>query len=301
MTLDQVAALLEEKSLILDRSGFRWAAWITGAERKIQPGRFLIPHGVSNSQILRCLMRPGIRTKDVIIPEGLTSRQIAGIFKRDMNIDSTDFVYLCEDTAFASELGIIAGRLEGYLFPDTYNFYIESSSRDIIKRMVNRFFEVFDDSMKSRLETTGLNIHQAVTLASIIQGEVIIDDEAPLVSAVYHNRLKRGMLLAADPTIQYILPDGPRRLLNKDLEIDSPYNTYKRRGLPPGPVNNPGHVALEASVNPADVDYLYFVAKGDGSHAFNRTHTGHTRDKQRFQQVRRQVARQERLEKVKGK
>ncbi len=297
MTLGEVAMLLEESNLIRNRGSFRWAAWITGAERKIQPGRFLIPHGVSNSEIIRCLMKPGIRTRDVIIPEGLTSRQIAGIFRRDLSIDSTDFVNLCEDSAFAAELGVIAGRLEGYLFPDTYNFYIESSSRDIIKRMVKHFFDVFDDSTKSRLEITGFNIHQAVTLASIIQGEVIIDDEASFVSAVYHNRLKRGMLLAADPTIQYILPDGPRRLLNRDLEIDSPYNTYKRRGLPPGPVNNPGQVALEASVNPADVDYLYFVAKGDGSHAFNRTHTGHTRDKQKFQQVRRQVARQERLSK----
>ena len=142
-----------------------------------------------------------------------------------------------------------------------------------------------------------MNLHEAVILASIIQGEVMIDDEAPIVSAVYHNRLKRGIPLAADPTIQYLLPDGPRRLLNKDLEIDSPYNTYKNRGLPPGPVNNPGRIAIEAAINPADVDYIYFVAKGDGSHAFNRTHSGHLRDKQKFQQVRREVARKERTNK----
>ncbi|HHE46554.1 MAG TPA: endolytic transglycosylase MltG [Bacteroidetes bacterium] len=299
MTLKQVAKLLERRKLIASRTDFRWAAWITGAERKIQPGRFLVPHGVSNSQILRCLMKPGIKTRDVTIPEGLTVSGIASILKQELDLDSALFLSLCEDSALARELGVPAKRLEGYLFPDTYNFYIEGKPRDIIKRMVAHFFDVFDDSMKLQLQKSGLNLHQAVTLASIIQGEVIIPAEAVIVSAVYHNRLKRGMLLAADPTIQYILPDGPRRLLSKDLQIDSPYNTYTHRGLPPGPVNNPGRIALQAALNPAEVNYLYFVARGDGSHAFNSTHSGHMRDKQKFQQIRRRVAREERAERIK--
>ncbi|MCF7809477.1 endolytic transglycosylase MltG [bacterium] len=300
MNLSQVSSILQEKGLIKSRSDFRWAAWLMQAESKIQPGRFLLPMGVSNSDIIRFLLKPGILTRDVTIPEGLTVRQIAGIFKHELQIDSVEFISLCEDSAFAVGLGLNAGGLEGYLFPDTYNFYMSSSSSEIISRMVDHFFNVFNDSLQNKATKVGLNLHKAVILASIIQGEVMIAEEAPLVSAVYHNRLKRGIALGADPTIQYILKDGPRRLLNKDLEIDSPYNTYKRRGLPPGPVNNPGTVALKAAVNPADVKYIYFVAKGDGSHSFNTSHEGHQRDKAKFQQVRRKVAREKRNARLKG-
>jgi UPF0755 protein len=298
--LNQVASILEDKGLIHSRSDFRWAARLMQAESRIQPGRFLLPKGVSNSDLIRYLLKPGILTKDITIPEGLNVKQIAGIFKSELQIDSVEFVGLCEDSAFADSLGVNAGRLEGYLFPDTYNFYVSSTPGEIICRMVGQFFAVFNDSLQNKTTQFGLNLHKAVILASIIQGEVVIADEAPLVSAVYHNRLRRGIALGADPTIQYIIEDGPRRLLNKDLEIDSPYNTYKKRGLPPGPVNNPGAVALKASVNPADVKYIYFVAKGDGSHAFNTSHEGHQRDKEKFQQVRHKVAREKRNAKLKG-
>ncbi len=295
MTLNQVARLLEGERLIRDRASFKWAARLMQAERRIQPGIFLLPRGVSNVRIIRYLLRPGIRTKDITIPEGLTVRQIAGLISRELGLDSSEFVRLCEDPAFTAELGIPTGRLEGYLFPDTYNFYIDDDLHRVMGKMVSGFFTVFDDTLRSCLSQAGFTLHNAVTLASIIQGEVIVDEEAPLVSAVYHNRMRRGMPLAADPTIQYIIPDGPRRLLKRDLEIDSPYNTYRRRGLPPGPVNNPGKSALEAAVNPADVDYLYFVARGDGSHAFNSSYQGHLRDKQKFDKVRRKVAKKERM------
>ena len=294
MSLYKVGRLLEDQHLISDRSDFRWAAWVMRAERKIQPGRFLLPRGVSNSEIIRHLMRPGIRTVDLTIPEGLTVRQIASILSRDLEFDSAEFVNLCEDSLYAMKLGVQAGRLEGYLFPNTYNFYFESKPGEVIERMMSHLYNVFDDSTLQRIDELGFSLHQIITLASIIQGEVMIEREAPMVAAVYHNRLKKGMLLAADPTIQYIIPDAPRRLLTRDIEIDSPYNTYRRRGLPPGPVNNPGRVALLAAVYPADEDYLYFVAKGDGSHAFNYTHSGHTRDKLKFQQVRREVEREKR-------
>jgi len=300
MTLRQVALILEEKGLIHDNSDFCWAAYLMRAESRIQPGSFLLPRGSSNSDIIRFLLKPGIQTKDVTIQEGLTVKQIAGIFQAELEIDSVEFVRLCEDSAFAMGLGVNAERLEGYLFPDTYNCYMSSSSSEIISRMVNQFFDVFNDSLQTMATQIGLNLHKAVILASIIQGEVIVAEEAPIVSAVYHNRLKRRIALGADPTIQYIIKDGPRRLLNGDLKIDSPYNTYKYRGLPPGPVNNPGRVALEAAVNPADVKYIYFVAKGDGSHAFNTSHVGHQRDKAKFQQVRRKVAREKRIAKRKG-
>jgi UPF0755 protein len=286
MNLDQIARLLEKERLISSRNRFVWAARLMQADRKLQPGRFLLPHGAGNARLIRFLLRPGIRTLNVTIPEGLSFRQIAAIFHREMGIDSALFVSLCEDPAFTDSLGIPDRRLEGYLFPDTYNFYSDASPRDIIGRMTAHFLTVLNESLRQELVETGLDVHQIVTLASIIQGEVMIDSEASRVSAVYRNRLKRGIPLAADPTIQYIIPDGPRRLLTSDLDTDSPYNTYRHAGLPPGPINNPGKTALLAAVHPARVDDLYFVAVGDGSHAFNTTLAGHNRDKAKFQRVR---------------
>jgi len=287
--LSQVAAQLESSGLIANRRLFIGAARLLRADRKIQPGRFLLPRGADNVEILRYLIRAGLQTKDITIPEGLTARQIASLFSRELGLDSTQFLAWCEDSILARELGVPAGRLEGYLHPDTYNFYVNSSEIDVLTRLTQQFFALLTDSMKNRMDSLSLSLHQAVTLASVIQGEVILESEAPLVSAVYHNRLRRRIPLCADPTIQYILPDGPRRLFHKDLELDSPYNTYKRQGLPPGPVNNPGMTALKAALSPAPVDYLYFVATGDGAHAFNTDSEGHIRDKAKLQKVRRKV------------
>ena len=290
-SLQQVATLLADEKLVTKRGDFIWAARLMRAERKLQPGRFLLPRGVSNTRILRFLLQPSIDTVDITIPEGLTVCKIAGVFHSALNLDSSEFVRLCEDSIFAAGLGVRAGRLEGYIFPETYNFYQDDDCVRVLRRMVGQFFKIYNDSLKSKLSAAGLTLHQAVTLASIVQGEVVMPSEAPLVAAVYHNRLRMGMPLAADPTIQYILPGAPRRLLLKDLELDSPYNTYKHAGLPPGPINNPGRVALTAAVNPAKANYIYFVAVGDGSHAFSSNYNTFLRDKEKFQRVRREVAR----------
>jgi len=292
MSLGEIAALLESERLLSRRQDFKWVAYLVGAEKKLQPGRYLLPRGATNAELLRLLLRPGLNTITITIPEGLTGRQIAGIFQRALRLDSARFEQLTEDSAFAAELDVPASRLEGYLFPDTYEFYFNDGATAVLRRMVGHFFQVFNDSLQQRAQDAGLTLHQAVTLASIIQGEIMVTDEAPLVSAVYHNRLKRRIPLAADPTIQYIIPDGPRRLLTKDLDIASPYNTYRRAGLPPGPINNPGRVALAAAVNPAKSDYLYFVAVGDGRHSFSNKYEIFLRDKGRFEQVRREVAKE---------
>jgi UPF0755 protein len=155
---------------------------------------------------------------------------------------------------------------------------------------VDRFFQVVGDSIQIRIRVAGMTLHQAVTLASIIEGEVQIGSEAPLVSAVYHNRLAKRMALEADPTIQYIIPDGPRRLHLSDLMIRNPYNTYRFLGLPPGPINNPGLRSIKAAIQPAKVDYLYFVAQGDGSHAFTRDYSSHLAAKQKLDKIRRELA-----------
>lgn len=293
-SINQIINKLNEENLIHDAKSFRWAARIRGADRKLQPGIFSLPRGLTNGEILEILMKPGINTKNVTIPEGLTCWQIAGILQKELGIDSTKFIELCESSDFVKELGIHANRLEGYLFPSTYNFYRNSSSSQLIKRMVKQFKEEFSDTIRARAEQIGFSVHETMTMASIIQGEVMVWDEATTISSVYHNRLRIRMHLGADPTIQYAIPGPPRRLLNKDIEIDSPYNTYRNYGLPPGPINNPGRRALYAAVNPAKTDYLYFVARGDGSHSFNKTSAGHEQDKKKFQQVRRNEARKKR-------
>jgi|TARA_B100001105_G_scaffold79331_1_gene62840 UPF0755 protein len=158
--------------------------------------------------------------------------------------------------------------------------------------MVEEYKKNFNDDLRMRMKDIGMTEREVITLASIIEGEAIYNRERPVIAGVYHNRLKLGMRLQADPTIQYIVEDGPRRLLKKDLKIDSPYNTYLNYGLPPGPINNPGLESIKAALYPADTEYLYFVARGDGYHNFSRTEEEHNKAKREFQKLRRKVKRQ---------
>jgi len=162
--------------------------------------------------------------------------------------------------------------------------------------LIHEFRRNVTDSLERQISEKGWTLHQIITLASIIEGEAMVDSERAIVSAVYHNRLKSGILLQADPTIQYIIPDGPRRLLNKDLAIDSPYNTYRYIGLPPGPVNNPGIKSILAALNPAAVEYIFFVAKGDGTHIFSKTLNQHLNAKSKFDAYRTMINRKKKTE-----
>jgi len=295
-SLRQIANLLAAERLIKHPFTFRLAARIYGVDKRIMPGSYLISRGLKNTELLRMLQKPMIRSRYVTIPEGLTTREIAGLLRKSVGTDSAEFVRLCSDAELAWSLTIPAKGLEGYLFPDTYDLLLNSPPQAVIERLVDRFFEVVNDSFQIRMRMAGMSLHEAVTLASIIEGEVQIGEEAPLVSAVYHNRLRKRMALEADPTIQYVLPDGPRRLRHSDLQMDSPYNTYRHPGLPPGPINNPGRRSLKAAIEPANVDYLYFVAQGDGSHAFNRDYSGHLQSKQKLDRIRREYDREQREE-----
>jgi len=297
MSLEQVTKMLDERGLLRSRTAFKWAARLMDVDRRIQSGVFLVPRGATNVEILRYLMRPMSSAVDVTIPEGLSIRQIAGIFQRQLNIDSTAFAAACADSFLLRELGIPADNFEGYLFPDTYNLYPEMLPEAVIYRMAANFKRYITDSLITKFARRGLMLHQAVTLASIVEGEVMKAEEAPIVAAVYYNRLRKNIALEADPTIQYILPDGPRRILLSDLAIDSPYNTYKHTGLPPGPINNPGFRSLKAVAEPAEVDYIYFVAQGDGSHTFTKTYDEFLAAKQKLQKIRREVAEQKKRDK----
>ncbi|NOY79207.1 MAG: endolytic transglycosylase MltG [Calditrichaeota bacterium] len=290
----RIAALLKEKKIIRNPETFLWAAKLHKARRELKAGLYRLPLGESNSRLVEILRAGKVTEIKVSLPEGIRSQKMASIFHQKIGVDSTTFMKLVNDTSFARTLGVDANSLEGYLFPNTYFFPYGVDARMVIQTLVRHFWEAYTDSLKERTRQIGWTVHEVVTLASIIEGEAKIDRERPLISAVYHNRLKRGMLLQASPTIQFLLPNGPRRLLKKDLEIDSPYNTYKYPGLPPGPINNPGMKSIRAALYPAPVKYLYFVARGDGSHIFTYTLQQHLRAKRTLDRLRRNYYRKHR-------
>lgn len=294
-SFQQISDSLYRKNLIRNKTLFRLLGVLTGKDEKIQSGLYKIPRELSSWQVLNYLTKGNNIIVKVTIPEGISARKIAGILKETVEIDSAKFMLLVNDSNFAHSLGVKADRLEGYLIPETYYFDWKMSEAEIIKFLVNKTLSLFEaDSVQQQLAQLNMTVKEILTLASIIEGEVQVDSERVLVSSVYHNRLDRGWLLQADPTIQYILPEGPRRLTYKDLEIDSPYNTYKYPGLPPTPINNPGKKSIFAALYPAETRYIYFVATGDGGHRFSRTASEHAYWKQKFDQVRREVRLEER-------
>ncbi|MFQ5822745.1 MAG: endolytic transglycosylase MltG [bacterium] len=294
-SFDAILDLMLSNGIIQNKTKIKLAAKILGWRSKLKAGKYEISGKTSSYRLLKTLVDGHVAMEWVTIPEGKNARQIASILKQKVEIDSARFLQLVTDSLYTKKLGINAPNLEGFLFPETYSFYWQIKSEEIIPVMVNQFKKQFDDSLRSRTEELGFSVSELITLASIIEGEAVIDSERTLISAVYHNRLKKGMLLQADPTIQYIIEDSPRRLLKKDLEIDSPYNTYKYSGLPPGPINNPGLASIKASLFPAKVKYLYFVAKKDGSHTFSTTLQEHLRAKSHFDQYRRKVRQMKRV------
>jgi len=288
-SLTEIAKLLDEKGVIRNVNDFILTVKIFRAANRLKAGQYEFQPGLSNYKVMKKLMEGSISDEKIVIPEGYTSKQIASLLQKRLEIDSTEFVSLIKDKNLLQETGVESNSFEGYLYPDTYHLNWGISARSVIKRLVKEFHRNFTDSLKSAARQKGWDVHQIVTLASIIEGEAILDEERRTISSVYHNRLVKGMLLQADPTIQFIIPDGPRRLLNRDLRLDSPYNTYMYAGLPPGPVNNPGIKSMIAAIDPADTPYLYFVARGDGGHTFSRTLNQHLRAKRDFDRHRREV------------
>jgi len=289
MTPHQIAALLREKGVIREEGNFLWGAKLLGVTRKLQAGKYEFQGRTTNYGILRKLYKGRVVTEQVTFPEGIRVTKIASILRKELEVDSTRLMVLVNDASFCHSFGIYVSTLEGYLYPDTYRFHFNSNAEEVLERMVFRLREVFTDSLRKRAKELDMSIHQVLTLASIVEGEAALESERKIIAALYLNRLERNMFLQADPTIQYIIGDGPRRLLKKDLQIDSPYNTYINQGLPPGPVNNPGMASIRAVLYPALVKYLYMVANGDGSHTFSRTMQEHLEAKKRFDLVRRKV------------
>jgi UPF0755 protein len=283
--LRAIAARLEAAGLVRHRWLFMAAAVLAGQHRALRPGEYALRPGMPLRAMVGALVEGRVVTHRVTIPEGFTARQIAALLAREGLADEGRFLALVADPDFARGAGLDAAGLEGFLFPDTYLLTRGLREEEILGQMLARFRQVFGEAEAARARELGLSVTAAVTLASIVEREAKRAEERPLVSAVFHNRLRRAMPLQADPTVLY--PAAARRIRRLDLRAATPYNTYIIGGLPPGPIANPGRAALEAALYPAAADYLYFVARNDGSHAFSRTLREHARAVRRHQLARR--------------
>ena len=288
-TLIDVSVELYDKKVINNKSSFILAVKILGYEKDIPAGKFNIVNASTNYSLINNLINSVNVSKKVTILEGWSINEIAEKLHTSIKIDKKSFINASQNENLLKKWDVNSNSFEGYLFPNTYQFTEDETAIEIINKMVSEYKKNITKKMRDRMSKMDLTENEVLTLASIIEGEAIYDSERPRISGVYHNRLNKGMRLQADPTIQYIINDSPRRLLNKDLKIKSPYNTYLNHGLPPGPINNPGIESIKAALYPEEIDFLYFVAKGDGYHTFSKTEKEHNRAKRAFQKVRRKI------------
>jgi UPF0755 protein len=241
----------------------------------IKPGRYTIPGGMSNFMLMYYLHSHPQDEVRVTLPEGIDLTKVARILSRKLDMDSTGFMAATSSHALLIKHGITAKNAEGYLLPGTYDFAWASTPEEAAGFLISRFRHFYTDSLKNVATRRGLNETGLLTLASIVEAETPLDSEKNLVASVYLNRLKKNMRLQADPTVQYAIGGTARRLYYKDLAADSPYNTYRHGGLPPGPICNPGAASILAALNPAESNFLYFVATGKGGHYFAESLAGH--------------------------
>jgi UPF0755 protein len=278
---NEIVRTLLDNEIIENGFTFKTAAVLTRQDGSIYPRKYIFESGMTNSEILDMLTDSELnQTIKFRVPEGIRIKTLARSIEKAFLIPQEDFLEAARDPFIKSGLGLGENvrDLEGFLYPDTYVMSINLSAEGVIKVFTNEFKRrVLNDmqlmnALRERRET----LLEAVTLASIIEAETAKKSEMPTISGVYHNRLRKRMRLEADPTVQYALPDGPKqRLLFEDLRIDSPYNTYRNYGLPPGPINNPGIDAIRAAIFPESHNYHFFVASGDGGHTFTETFEQH--------------------------
>jgi UPF0755 protein len=270
---DSLASRGVVRSAVLFRAYAKW----TNRDRAIKPGTYLLRPGTPYGALVTALETGSGLVHIVTVVEGWELRQIAPQLARALGTSRDSVDAAVRDTALRARLDVPTPTLEGYLFPATYTFPDGTSAREAVRQMVERFEQAWRPEWNSRLEVLALKRHDALTLASIVEREAVRPEERPVIAAVYYNRLRKGMRLESDPTIQYALGRHTARVLYSDLTIDSPYNTYRRTGLPPGPIGSPGAPSMAAAVAPANVPYLFFVAMPDGHHEFRTTYAEHLR------------------------
>jgi UPF0755 protein len=282
-----ITAQLQERGLIRSPLKFRIYARFKGYHTRLKAGEYDLSGAMSPRQILDTLEGGKVRLYRITIPEGYHLRQIAQTIDDDGFGPAQDFYRLATDPEVARAEGIEAQTLEGYLFPDTYHFPKGLEQRAIISAMVRRFQEEITDDWRARAREIGLTLHEVVTLASIIEKETGDPAERPLISSVFHNRLKKGMRLETDPTVIYGIKDFNGNLTRKDLRRPTPYNTYVIKGLPPGPIASPGQASLMAALYPAETAYLFFVSRRDSTHQFSTNWRDHNEAVREYQLRRR--------------
>ena len=266
---------LARRGIIRFPRAFRaYASW-TRRDRTIRAGTYQFRSDQGWGELLDALAAGRGLVHTFTIPEGFSIASIAPVIARSLDVPIDSVQAAVRDTALLRRLDVPTPTLEGYLFPDTYTFPPGATARDAVRAMVRRFETIWKPAWDSAARAMALSRNDILSLAAIIEKEARLPEERPVISAVYHNRLRIGMKLQADPTVQYALGRHVERVLFKDLEIDSRYNTYKYPGLPPGPIASPGAASIEAAVHPANVPYLYFVAHPDGHHEFRTTFREH--------------------------
>ena len=282
-SFSETARRLQAHRMIKNKWAFVLVGWLGGLDRKIMPGEYEFHGGMAPLRILRKLSSGEVRLYTVTIPEGFSAKQIADLLHEKQLVDRAEYIRLIRDPAFIHTLSLSVNDLEGYLFPDTYLFARHMQPEVMIQAMVSRFRQIVTEDDRARAEALGLSLHQAVTLASLIEKETARSDERALISGVFHNRLRRKIPLQSDPTVIYALHEFDGDLRKNDLLFESPYNTYHVRGLPPGPIANPGKASIRAALYPESVKYLYFVSRNDGSHEFSATFAEHKRAVRKYQ------------------
>ncbi|WP_053957080.1 endolytic transglycosylase MltG [Inediibacterium massiliense] len=276
-----IASILKEKNLIQSSYTFRLLSKWSEADGQMKAGTYLLKENMSADEIIKILSN-GETAKTITkitIPEGFEFKQIVDRLEARGLIDRNKFIEMANygdfDYPFLKEIPKGENRLEGFLFPDTYEIGKEETEREIIIKMLDRFNHVFKDEYYKRAKELNMNINEVVTLASIIEREAKLDEERTIVSSVFHNRLKKKIRLRSCATVQYVLGERKPHLTNKDTSIDSPYNTYKHDGLPPKPIASPGEASIKAALYPKDTNYLYFVVSKNGAHHFSQTYEEH--------------------------
>ncbi len=298
-SVPEIGQLLVDAGVVSDPATFRWALRLTGEGRRLQSGEYRFDRPLSAVAVVRTLASGSVHLVSITFPEGLRIDEMAQVFESSGFGTAASFSAAAADPEPIRALDPDATDLEGYLFPDTYRVPRVTSAEALVRVMTQGFLRAFDSDLRQAAAARELSVRQVVTLASLVEKETARADERAVVAGVYTNRLRIGMGLQCDPTVIYALHreglyDG--NLTRANLQFDSPYNTYRYPGLPPGPIAAPGRAAFEAAVHPADVDYLFFVSRNDGSHAFARTLREHNRNVrehqiQYFRDRRRQQAR----------
>jgi UPF0755 protein len=281
-----IAERLIEAGVVRDDTTFRAALWRTGRARQLQAGEFRFDRAMTPTEVVEKIARGDVHQRRITFPEGRNIKEMAAIFEQQGFGTAVAFVAAARDTTAIRDIDAAATDLEGYLFPETYALPRDATAATLVSAMVARFRHLFTPGMQQAAQALELTPRQVVTLASLVEKETALASERPMVAAVYLNRMKIGMGMQADPTVIYALQKAGRyngNLTRDDLQFDSPYNTYRYGGLPPGPIASPGLASLQATVAPADVEYLYFVSRNDGSHVFARTLQEHNENVRRFQ------------------